>query len=260
MALKSERYPQPRNSKNSIQCRTGREDARWDCDGKILPVLRELPAIGRSAGCGVPVEAFVFDQVARMLRDPTTREVRRGPYNRQSQLVSDGHRDHVPVDDLTQLNPCIEPFSNDVDRRLADHDVELHVRVLRQETREQRLPDYGSGDARHINAQCAARCLAKLPHCCYAGPHLVQTSAHGSIQTFPGLREANAARTALDERNAKPLFEPPDAVADRRVTQSEALPRGPEALGLSHSEKRCHAVEFIRHWKHNRPERSDLAS
>ena len=79
------------------------------------------------------------NEITRVPRDTSSREVGWCPHNRKPQLISDRHRDHVLVNDFPQLNASIESARDDVERCLADNQIKLNMWVLPQKSREERL-------------------------------------------------------------------------------------------------------------------------
>lgn len=83
-----------------VEIRIGGQDPRIHAHGEVPTVLGELPPIRRLPGSRDPVDADVLDQVARMLGNGVTFEVRRGPDDGHSQLAGDRKGDDRAVLDL----------------------------------------------------------------------------------------------------------------------------------------------------------------
>ena len=77
MTLERERHAQPSNRETPVERRVGGEHARRHGHGDGATVLGELPAVRGCVVGRVPVEALVFDEVARVLGYGVPREIRR---------------------------------------------------------------------------------------------------------------------------------------------------------------------------------------
>lgn len=80
--------------------------------GQRLPALLELPSI-KSVAKPEPYAGMVL-QILRMPRQRVGFEVRRGTYNRETQLPGHLDRDHVSLDELAELNPRVVLSSHKV--------------------------------------------------------------------------------------------------------------------------------------------------
>ena len=72
----------------------------------------------------MPVDAVVLDQVARMLRLPASREVRRRADDDEAKIPRDRDGDHVPIDHLAESDAGVESLGHDVDRLIGYEEVE----------------------------------------------------------------------------------------------------------------------------------------
>src|SRR5438445_2393099 len=113
-----------------------REYPRRHSYGEIALVLRELPPVGRGARRWVPVDALVFDEIARMLRRFVPREVRGSADDHQREIAGHRHRDHVAVDYLTELNAGVVTIADDVSDVAAHRQIEADLRMRVQESRQ----------------------------------------------------------------------------------------------------------------------------
>ena len=109
-----------------------------------------------------------------MLRRPAPREVRERSDHRESQVTRHRHGDHIFVNHLAELDAGVVTVRDDVDRRVAHDEVELHVRVIAEKAREERFTDHRLGDRRRVQPQRTARCVAKFADGGHGGAHFVE--------------------------------------------------------------------------------------
>ena len=83
---------------------------------------------------------------------------------------------------------------------------------------------------------------------CTASLQVAGRRLHQVVKQLAGLAESNAARRALDERNADPVFQPLQGLADRRSGDAETLAGHAEVEGLRDRQEHRHALEVIGHW------------
>jgi hypothetical protein len=71
---------------------------------------------------------------------------------------------------------------------------------------------------------------------------------HQVVEQLTGFAQSNAARRTLDERNADPVFQPLQGLADCRSGDAETLAGHAEVEGLRDRQEHRHALEVIGHW------------
>ena len=176
------------------------------------------------------------------------REVGRRAYNGEPKVP--GHGTAIMSLSITSPSwmPASKPSRHDVHRRVAHDEVELDVRVLREEPGEEWLADQRLRGARCVDAERAARLVAQLAYRGHGGAHLVQRRPHQGVEPLASLRQVHAARGAPNEGHAEPLLEPPQRLAHGRVAYPEALARRAKSLRLRYRDEGRDPVEFIGHW------------
>jgi len=195
----------------------------------------------------MPADAIVLDELARMLRRCTTREVGRSANDHQPDVASHRDGDHVAVDHFTQPNPGVATGSDDVDGLVAQEKIELDVRVSSKETGEHRRAQQTTSGSRHVQSERAPRFVAELTHCGCSCTQLVECWTGGGVQSLSCLGETNTARGPLHERDAESLLKSAQRLAYGRTTDVEALPRGAEPIGFRHCDEHDHSIQVIGH-------------
>jgi len=87
-----------------------------------------------------------------MLRPPAPREIRRAPHDDEPEVPGNRDGDHVPIDHLAELDPGVVSRGDDVHRRIAHCDVEVDVRLTREEAGEHRPVQKAFRGVRHIQS------------------------------------------------------------------------------------------------------------
>lgn len=64
-------------------------------------------------------------------------------------ILRNPHRDHVLLDVLAEVNPCIEASRNNVNATVVGDDVENHIRIIARELRQFWPEDSRSGKSRN---------------------------------------------------------------------------------------------------------------
>ena len=193
--------------------------------------------MARGVGGLATDKAFVLGELSRVRRPAVTREARRGRHDGEPEVSGHGYGDHVLVDYLAELDARVAAFRNDVDRRVAHDEVELNVRILREEAGDERLAGQRLRGARGVDAQRAGRLVSELAHRDDGGAHLVQRGPHRRVGLLPGLGGVNAPRGSPNERHAEPLLESAERLAHRRVAHPRRWPAARNPLASATATK-----------------------
>jgi hypothetical protein len=195
----------------------------------------------------MPVEALVLDEVARVPRRPTPREVRRRADDGHADVAGHGDRDHVAVDHLAELDAGVEASGDDVHDRVAHHEVEPHVRVAGEEVGEREPAEHRVHRGPDEQAYGAAWGVAQLPERGDGGAHLLERRAHRGVEPLARLGEVDAPRRALHEGHAELPLQLAERLAHGRRAHAQPLAGGAEAARLGHRGEHRHRVQVVSH-------------
>ena len=115
----------------------------------------------------------MVDEVARMFRHSASGEVGRRTNHGHAEIARHRNGDHVFVDHFAELDACIESFRHDVERRLADDEIELDVRVVGEEAGDHRLRSWSTQHSMW-DAKRTARLVPELAYGSNGRSHVVQ--------------------------------------------------------------------------------------
>ena len=125
--------------------------------------------------------------------------------------------------------------------------IDLDVRVSGKETGEQRRAQHTASSSRYVQSERAPWFASQLTHSRCSCAQLVECRTRSGVQSLSSLSETNTARRPLHERDAEPLFQPPERLAYGGTADVEALASGAESFRLRHRHEHHHSIQVIRH-------------
>jgi len=136
-------------------------------------------------------------------------EVGRRRHDRRPEVGRDPDRDHVALDELTDLDPGVEPRGDDVDRAVVGGDVEDDVRVLAGETGESREEHHRRSDPRHDQAQPPGRPFPQAAHAVERRLDVAQCGTDLREELVSRFGGRDASRRPGQQADAEALLEAP---------------------------------------------------
>jgi hypothetical protein len=205
----------------------------------------ELPLVDRARAGEAKAHAVVACKIVRMpKRRHPLQVVGRGNHcdlHRSSQ----GHRDHVPVEALPHPHAGVQALLHDVHEALVVDDLEVHARVLAQESGEKGLKHHGDRDPRRVHAQDAGGLSSKRVELLAGFNHLRHGRADARQVRLARLRQAHAARCPVQQPCAEPRLQLPDRLAQGGRRHLELGGRRGEAAVLRNFPEGDQAIELI---------------
>ena len=193
----------------------------------------------------MPIDAFVIDELAGMLRFLSPREIRWRADDIQAQVARHRHGDHVLVDDFTEANAGIVALGDDVERLVAEEQIETHVRMRLEKTGEQRAAQEALGRRGREDADHASWLGTKLTQSGGRVAHLGDGWCDRCVEPLPRVGEMQASSRALNEGDAKAFLELAQCLAHSRAADAELVSRGAETLRFCHRDEHGQAFEVI---------------
>jgi len=126
------------------------------------------------------------------------------------------HDDHVRCSAIPPADAGVEALRHDVDRPLVDLQLDLDVRIGRQESIPDRRDDGHRGHLSGVNPQASGGAVLLALQILEGGGNLVQRRPEPLEQPKAGVGRRDAARGAMKQAYAQPLLELPHGVADAR--------------------------------------------
>ena len=169
--------------------------------------------------------------------------------DRRALLPRDLDRDHVALEELTEVDPGVEARRDQVAPAVVfGGDVEHDIRVIAGEFGELRTHRHGDRDRRRKQADGAGRLLAKPADLGESGLDLVEGRPQLRQQTLSRIRRCHVACRACEQTQTQTLLERADRVADGGRAHAKAHGGAREAaLVRDDGERREHAQLFARH-------------
>ena len=137
--------------------------------------------------------------------------------DRHAQVRSDANGDHVPRDLFAQANAGVVAAGDDVGQPLLHRDLDLDVRVVRQQPLQRRPEDGFGGVLAGGDADGAGGLGAERAERIKARVDLLERWVQRLHQPLAGVGGRDAAGRPGQQTHAQPLFQPADGVAERRL-------------------------------------------
>jgi hypothetical protein len=153
------------------------------------------------------------------------------------------------LDVLSQADPGIESFLDDVDQPVVAHEIQLDVGMEIQERWQQPVHQQRETGAGNADSQSTADPFSQAASGSYAGRQHFQRRLSLREQALPRLSQPHAPGRAREERQADAFLQLAYRLTDRRRRDSESAGCGSESLQLRDREKRCQAIDVgLRYW------------
>ena len=161
----------------------------------------------------------------------------------RTKIRSDAHRDHVLRHQLPRADPRVVALGHNVGEAVIDDDLDLDVRILRQQFL-QPGPQHGlHGMVVRGDANGARRLVAQRAERGQCGFDLVKARSRGQQQALARLGGRNAARGPGEQTQAEPSLKAAQCLAQGGLRHTELRRRPGEALLPRHSEKGREVVQ-----------------
>jgi hypothetical protein len=160
---------------------------------------------------------------------------------------ADRHRDHVLLQLFLVANAGIEAGGKHVDEAVFGRDLERDVGIGVQEARHDRRQHQARSGQRHVQAQGAARTPVRIVHGGERGLHFVERRRHPRQQGAAGVGRHDAARAAVQQAQAEPLFQAAHRLADAGGAQARHARRFAKAAGTGHGHEQAEVVQIVGH-------------
>src|SRR5581483_9299297 len=131
----------------------------------------------------------------------------------------------------------------DIDQTLIRRDLHLDLGILTAEGCNQRVQQDRRHCRRHGKAQQSGRPLSEVARSRACGDKLLEGRLGPRQEALAGLRQADAARRADEQRRAEPCLKGADRLADRGRRYTEFGGGAAKAAMLRDAEERLDAVE-----------------
>ena len=177
----------------------------------------------KTSGPAPIFHAAVACEIVRRARRRPERKVARRADHDDLHRRRHPHGDHVGRYPVVRADAGVELPRHDVDGRLAHRELQVHVRIRRQETPPDRHDDRRRQVA-GIDPQPPHRPLALLVQVLERAGDLIDGGAQSLEQALAGVGHRYAAGRAVEEAHPQTLLELPHGMAERR--RRDAEPRG----------------------------------
>src|SRR3989442_13389665 len=182
--------------------------------------------------------AAVACQVTRAYRLLVRLEVAGRTHDGRPVVLGYAERDHVPFDEFPEMNAGVEARGDEVYAALIGRHIEHDVRVSARKLPQLRCEHGGRGNGRHDQAHAARRPVTQPGNQVHSSPNVAERRAQTRDKLLSGMCRGHAARRSREQAYAKPLFQPPHRVADRRGRHPQTFRRPGKASLLRHGKER----------------------
>jgi hypothetical protein len=217
----------------------------FDPHPQLAPVLLKLPGVEAAMGRQAEIDAGMSCQILWRPRLWPAREVGGCPDHCHAHVRPDADGDHVLGHDPAEPHAGVIAPGHDVGQAIVDDDLNLDVRVGRQQPRH-RGPENGLGRVLVCrDPDGAGGLLAQGAERGQLGVDLVEARREGVEEALACLSGRHAPRGASQQPKPKPRLEATDCLAQRRLRHAKLCCGPGEALLPCHCEEGLKVVQVL---------------